>query len=279
MSAPTEKAVSFRCQDQCLMGIIHRPAQPATIGVVIVVGGPQYRVGSHRQFVLLARHLAQHGVAVMRFDYRGMGDASGEQRDFEQVDDDIRCAVDLLMTEEPTIKECILWGLCDAASATAFYAQHDSRIAGLVLLNPWVRTTQTQAQTHLKHYYRQRSMDPEFWRKLFGKRLSLARVTRSFIDQCKQAFNKPATTQQLPERVLNSLQHFSGRVLIVLSGNDLTAQEFSVVATSSPAWCQLLSQPRFAHQRLELADHTFSSKVWRDQVAAWTLDWLVQTKL
>ena len=31
-------------------------------GVLIVVGGPQYRVGSHRQFALLANHLAGQGT-------------------------------------------------------------------------------------------------------------------------------------------------------------------------------------------------------------------------
>ena len=42
--------------------------------VLVVVGGPQVRAGSHRHFVQLARHLATHGHAVMRFDVRGMGD-------------------------------------------------------------------------------------------------------------------------------------------------------------------------------------------------------------
>jgi len=55
----------------------------AACGVLIVVGGPQYRVGSHRQFLLLSRRLAAEGHPVMRFDYRGMGDASGAMRGFE----------------------------------------------------------------------------------------------------------------------------------------------------------------------------------------------------
>ena len=39
--------------------------------MVIVVGGPQYRAGSHRQFTLLARHIAAAGYPVLRFDARG----------------------------------------------------------------------------------------------------------------------------------------------------------------------------------------------------------------
>jgi alpha/beta superfamily hydrolase len=49
--------------------------------VLVIVGGPQYRAGSHRQFTLLARSLAEQGFAVLRFDYRGMGDSTGAMRD------------------------------------------------------------------------------------------------------------------------------------------------------------------------------------------------------
>ena len=57
----------------------------ASVGVVIVVGGAQYRVGSHRQFVGLARHLAAHGHPVLRFDFPGMGDSPGDWVGFEST--------------------------------------------------------------------------------------------------------------------------------------------------------------------------------------------------
>ena len=54
-----EIPLAFPCQQDSLIGILHRPERPRRTGVVIVVGGPQYRVGSHRQFTLLARYLAE----------------------------------------------------------------------------------------------------------------------------------------------------------------------------------------------------------------------------
>jgi len=93
-----EQALVFDCQGEQLIGIIHQGESEIRIGVLIVVGGPQYRVGSHRQFLLLARALALHGTPVMRFDVRGMGDSGGEQRFFDQLDDDIRAAVDCNLT-------------------------------------------------------------------------------------------------------------------------------------------------------------------------------------
>ena len=90
-----ENTFSFSCEGSWLYGILSLPKEEvASRGVLIVVGGPQYRVGSHRQFTLLARDLAAHGVPVMRFDYRGMGDSEGDARDFEDINEDLCCAAD-----------------------------------------------------------------------------------------------------------------------------------------------------------------------------------------
>lgn len=143
------------CGGERMLGILALPAVPADIGIVLVVGGPQTRVGSHRQFVLLSRRLAASGYAVLRFDYRGMGDSSGEQRGFEQVDEDIGAALDALQVTAPSVRRFVLWGLCDAASAALLYWRRtrDRRIAGFCLANPWVRSAATLARTQVRHYY------------------------------------------------------------------------------------------------------------------------------
>ncbi|MEO6566032.1 MAG: alpha/beta fold hydrolase, partial [Casimicrobiaceae bacterium] len=81
---------------------------------MIVVGGPQYRVGSHRQFALLARALARVGIPALRFDYRGMGDSEGDRRSFDEIDADIAAAIDTLC-REAHLARVVLWGLCDGA--------------------------------------------------------------------------------------------------------------------------------------------------------------------
>src|SRR5690606_34940732 len=111
-----ESALAFDCGGSRLYGILTRPAALAaaeiTQALVLVVGGPQYRAGSHRQFTLIARGLAAQGIAVLRFDYRGMGDSEGEPRDFEAVGDDLRAAVDCLYAQLPALRGLTLWGLC-----------------------------------------------------------------------------------------------------------------------------------------------------------------------
>jgi hypothetical protein len=51
-------------------------------------------------------------------------------------------------------------------------------IAGLVLLNPWVRSEVSLAQTHIKHYYGQRLLQGEFWRKLLSGRMEVLKSLR-----------------------------------------------------------------------------------------------------
>lgn len=277
----TEQAVTFPCGGETLLGILAVPEQPETVGVVIVVGGPQYRVGSHRQFLLLSRALAKAGYPVMRFDYRGMGDCLGELRDFETVNDDIATAISAFQSNCPQVKRIVLWGLCDAASASLLYwdATLDARVDGLVLLNPWVRSEATLARAHIKHYYGQRLLQADFWRKLLSGKLGLGRAIGGFLASLKSARREDSGT--VPENALpfqkkmeRGLGTFPGQVLLVLSGNDYTAKEFIETLDSNPAWAQAFTNPRTSRIDVENADHTFSTAEWRQQVELATVAWL-----
>lgn len=262
-----ESAHCFACEGEWLTAIAALPQQAARRGVLILVGGPQYRAGSHRQFVLLARALARQGIPSLRFDVRGMGDSTGEPRGFEATAADIRAAIGHFFAIQPGLAEVVLWGLCDAASAALLYAAEDRRVHGLVLLNPWVRTSQTVAQATLKHYYRARLLDPGFWKKVLAGQFRPAAALRSFAGLSAAAREPAAST--LPSRMLHALRRFTGPVLVILSGRDLTAREFSDVCLRSPEW-----KTRILLQEIPEANHTFARAEWRNQVAAWTADWV-----
>jgi exosortase A-associated hydrolase 1 len=270
-----ERALSFRCRDDWLYGILSQPAVPHARGILIVVGGPQYRVGSHRQFTLLTRYLAGHGIAALRFDYRGMGDSEGEARDFEAIEDDIGAAIDAFMKAMPDMREVVLWGLCDAASAVTMYAPRDPRVCGLVLLNPWVRTADGIARTMLKHHYRDRLRERDFWRKLVSAQFDYAHSFKSMIQLARLAFSGAKPDEEaLPARMYSGMRAFRGRVMLIIGGSDLTGREFCDVTSSAPAWKRLLDSPQVTWRRIEKADHTFSRRSWRDQVAEWTREWM-----
>lgn len=272
----TEAALSFSCADQTLFGILAHPEQPQDLGIVIVVGGPQTRVGSHRQFVLLSRALAAAGYPVLRFDVRGMGDSSGAQRSFEAITPDIGAAIDALQSASPTVKRIVLWGLCDAASAALLYCDetHDPRIAGLCLLNPWVRSAATLAKTQVKHYYGQRLLQKEFWVKLLSGRLNVVGALAELLHKLGQATAKTEPHLGFQERMARGWKDFTGPILLILSGNDYTAKEFLEYATGAASWRGLLEQAGVTRFDLPNADHTFSSAKWRDTVAESCLRWL-----
>jgi exosortase A-associated hydrolase 1 len=272
--------LSFDCEGQRLVGILAEPAtgQPAEVGVVIIVGGPQYRVGSHRQFTLMARHLAAHGVAALRFDYRSMGDSPGEARDFLAVDADIQAAIDALLAARPALKRVVLWGLCDAASAALLYLESsgDPRVAGVALLNPWARSAATLAQTHVKHYYWRRLREKEFWLKLLkgGVGLTALRTLGSNLRLARGAGKAKTDSRSFQDRMAAGLRSFGGPVLLILSGDDYTAREFSGYARSSAAWQDLLVRPTLDLHEMPTADHTFSAISDQDSQCRICLDWL-----
>lgn len=271
-----QQALLFKCHDCWLVGVLHRPAQPSTRGLLIVTGGPQYRVGSHRQFVLLARHLADAGVPVLRFDYRGMGDSGGAMRGFDDIDDDLRAAIGQFFLELPAMTDVVLWGLCDGATAAACYAPKDARVSGLVLLNPWVRTEQGLAQATLSHYYVRRLFERAFWRKLASGAFQVRQSVRSLTALAAAAGGRAEvdTGGGLPARLRRALSAFRGRVLIILSGADLGAREFSALGERDAEWRALLAEPRVRQATVAQANHTFGRKVWRDDVVTLCTGWI-----
>jgi len=279
----------FSCKSEQLIGIVHKPSRASTIGILIVVGGPQYRVGSHRQFVLLARTLAENGIPIMRFDNRGMGDSQGSVRLFSNIDEDIKAAVDAFYQNMSNLSGVVIWGLCDAASAASFYAYQDHRIKGLVLLNPWVFTEQGSAKTYFKYYYLQHLFHFELWRKVFSLQFNYRQSFSSLLYFVKSLMESSGKQNKitdstysplvdsklpLPERVIRCLHRFDFPVLFILSGKDLTADEFRQVVKADNKEQSLFERANVSKVELMEADHTFSSQKWREEVSQLTLNWV-----
>jgi len=279
-----EEALTFTCEGEGLVGVVAKPDTPCAVGILVVVGGPQYRVGSHRQFVASARRFAGQGVPVMRFDYRGMGDSSGAPRSFENIDGDIAAAIAAFITATPGLEKIVLWGLCDAASACLLYcaSTEDERIAGLVLLNPWILSEAGYAETQIRDYYLRRLATREFWLKLarggvdvVGAARSLAGFAASALSGRRDHRNAAVNdAMDYRERMMISFGQLGCPVLFIYSGADLTANAFLEHCRASSAWSASISRAHVEQRNVADADHTFSTAASREEMEALTLDWL-----
>jgi exosortase A-associated hydrolase 1 len=205
-----------------------------------------------------------------------MGDSGGPSIDFESASNDIAAAVQALFTYCPELRSAVLWGLCDGASASLIYAPTDQRVRGLVLLNPWVRSEAGLAQTHLKNYYGHRFKSAAFWRKMAREPASLFSSAAGYLSDFFAARGAvDASTGSFLERMLSAKGAFSGRTALLLSGNDLTAGEFKALLNRNSEWQSRFCTSQDSWDELDGANHTFSSRDWREWVECQTVDFVM----
>jgi alpha-beta hydrolase superfamily lysophospholipase len=292
-----EIPVSFSCCNERLYGVLHKPHQPQRLGVLIVHGRPATRVGKHRLFVLLARTWSEAGYPVMRFDYRGTGDSLGELMTFQETSDDIASAVEAFVSNMPGMEQVILWGLCGGAADALFYAPKDPRVVGAVLVNPWTYDARVRSLVKLRH------TGISYLRRMFRSWVvnndsTLPHGSRSHrapklgsdyasepdlaISDLSAAAGVEAAIRayrsyrapDMSKRLAASLEKFPGRVLLILGGGDVGARTFKITTRMSLRWRRLLSARRVTILDLPGANHSLRLPQWRNQAAAWTLDWL-----
>ena len=267
-----EQAVVFDCEGMRLVGVATQPERPGEIGVLILVGGRQYRAGSHRQFVLLARRLASADFSSFRFDFRGMGDSEGERRSFEEVDADIAAALAAFRAACPAVQRVVLWGLCDAATAAVLYWQrtHDPLVAGLCLANPWLRSTASLARrgcgTITPTGPLIRSSGASCCAATFVPCVPCASTWSSGAFRAFPGGEFRADHDRRPES-------FPGPIQLLLSGRDLTAKEF-VDSLAAAGAGEVLQQGNVTRTDFATADHTFSHSDWQSEGGAGNLGWL-----
>lgn len=261
-----QRALRFCCANSCLVGVIDVPERPVGRGLLVITDAAQYRVGGHRQFALLSRTLAGRGIPVMRFDHRGCGDSEGEPRNCDTLDEDIRAAMAEFFRQMPEMHEVVLWGLGAAASAAALYAHADARVRGLILLNPRADLPGPQAPVAPRQYYLGRLGELGFWKKVATGNLDFTASAAALRQYMREAVGDD--TVALPQRVLAGLSCFEGQILVILGGADDSARAFEQLIGKHEIKCQRVKIP--------LANHTFSSRQWRDEVAQVAAHWIVR---
>lgn len=303
-----EEIIRFEAAGKALYGILHHPENPSHPGaaLLMVVGGPQTRVGSHRSNTLVARDLCARGMTVMRFDYEGLGDSEGDFVGFSMAGPSLEAAIACLSRRLPAPGRIILWSLCDGSAACALNAgKVGPMVAGMILSNPYVHSVQGKAKAYLKYYYVRRILEGSFWKKLLTFRLnpleaaaSLANLVGKASGAGADATGGPASAArkdadqprgpaaaaetapgedppQLPEKVMEGLEAYPGPLRLILSGNDLTAKEFLDLYKARGSQARRDRLRRSAEKELlsaPEADHTFTTAEWKRTLCELTWD-------
>ena len=260
-----QRALRFCCDGSCLVGIVDVPERPIERGLLVITDAAQYRVGGHRQFALLSRTLAARGIPVMRFDHRGCGDSEGEPRGCDTIDDDIRAAISEFFMQMPDMNEIVIWGLGEAATAAALYAHTDPRVRGMILLNPRIETPAPEVRPAPRQYYLGRLGELGFWKKVATGNVDFAASATALHQHVREA--AADYTGARPQRVLAGLSCFDGQVLVILGGADDRARQFDQLIGKHEPTCRRVEIP--------LANRTFASREWRDEVAQVAAHWIV----
>lgn len=169
------RLLSFECEGRRLAASLDEGLSET--GVLMVTGGTQVRVGSHRMYEKLARSLAGAGISSFRFDRRGVGDSEGEDPDFRDSGPDIAAAAAAFRAELPQIERLVGFGLCDGATALAMHGAA-AGLDALILVNPWLAEARSgePAPAAVRRHYRDRLLSVAGWKKLLSGAVDLRKL-------------------------------------------------------------------------------------------------------
>ncbi len=122
-----------------LVGISCMPSGPRKrITFVFLNAGLVRRAGPNRSYVVLARKLADAGYPSFRFDLPGIGD-SRLLDESTTIEDNNTAAIAhalALLGDQLRTSSVMLIGLCRGASEALRFAPTDTRVCGIVLIDP-----------------------------------------------------------------------------------------------------------------------------------------------
>jgi len=245
-----EIQVSFSSEGEILFGALHLPETRPAAGLVMCHGFTGHKAEAHRLFVKAAREFAQHGLAALRFDFRGSGDSAGEFRDMTVSREiaDAAAAFDYLSSRsEVDAGRLAVLGLSLGGCVAACLAGRERRVRALVL---WAATAHPE-----------RSFDR--LRPEFGE--------QDLLDFGGWGLGR-AFLEDLPKvDPLAEVRRYSGPALVVHGERDE-----SVPASDATDYHRALGGRGQLHL-VSGADHVFSSLAWQSEAVAVSRGFLVES--
>jgi hypothetical protein len=159
---------------------------------------------------------------VFRYDRRGVGDSTGENREFGESGPDIASALAAFKAERPGLLRVVGFGNCDAASALMLNS--GSGCEALALANPWTIEDDDGAPppAAIRARYADKLRDPRELVRLATGKVSL----RKLAGGLKRAVSPAPPPTSLAQDIQAGLARFDGPVRLLIAERDRTAQAF-----------------------------------------------------
>lgn len=241
------RLTTFSCEGETLAASLD-DAGGAT-GVLLVIGGSQTRIGSHRMYERLARALAGKGFPCFRYDRRGVGDSGGGDTGFRGSGPDLATAAAAFREESPALTRMIGFGLCDGASALALFGGA-AGLDGLILVNPWLVETKEEDSppaAAIRHHYWNRLTSHEGWKKILTGSVNW----RKLLSGVRKASARGRAP--LAADIAEALRASAVPVHLILADGDATA-----IAAEAELKASVFDGLIAGRETLETDSHTFA---------------------
>jgi exosortase A-associated hydrolase 1 len=260
MARAMRRLLNFPCEGVALGATLD--TGDGTTGLLMVTGGSQTRIGSHRIYERIAKALLEHGISSFRFDRRGIGDSEGEDPGYRGSLPDLAAAAAAFRREAPAIERLFGFGLCDGATALALHGDAIG-LDGLILVNPWLVEADTDAPpaAAVRAHYRQQLLSLDSWKRLLTGMVDLRRLWRGVT----RLFRREDAT--LATEAAAALRRHRLPACVILAAGDATA-----IAARSAMKLNYFNSLNIDIQELDTDSHTFARPGDEAALAATTLE-------
>jgi exosortase A-associated hydrolase 1 len=188
------------------------------VGILIVTGGTQTRIGSHRLFERLGASFAAAGHPCFRFDRRGVGDSEGIDPGFRESVADLQAAAAAFRSNAPSLQRIIGLGLCDGATALML-SGGAAGVDALILINPWLVEAEPDLPPApaIRRRYGERLTSRDGWKRLLTGRVSFRKAASGL----RRAMTPMQS--QLGEQALAAMGSSRLGTRLILARGDATA--------------------------------------------------------
>lgn len=223
MRRQMRRLIAFPCAGETLAGTLDQA--PGTTGILIVSGGNELRIGSHRGMAELSARLVGAGISTLRFDRRGIGESTGENRGYAATADDIAAAAAAFRAEMPGLTRVIAFGNCDAATALALF-NRGAGLDALVVSNLWAFEeggSDLPPPAAIRARYAAKLRDPKALLRLVTGGVNVVKLFRGL-----RSISAPPSQPVggIASRIAAGLDAFPGPITLLLARRDNTAVLF-----------------------------------------------------